>query len=97
MLFTRLGITWGNVPMSFTTLGITCGVRSQDFPILGHKKTLKPSPPPKKKTNYGILGGDNFPKLSQKGFIMSQIIPNNGKISHLIPKWESSKVPCELH
>ena len=42
-----------------------------------------------------MLGDSYFPKLSQKRNFLSQVFPNNGKISHLIPNWESWKVSCE--
>ena len=53
------------------------------FTIFSHVKPI-----------YGILGENSFPKLSQIRNFMFQFFLNNGKNSHLIPKWESQKVSC---
>jgi len=64
------------------------------FPMLGNKRTK----PVNKKNTFAkfweIKYRRQFPTEPQQRNFMSQCFPNNGKISHLIPKWEFQLVSC---
>jgi len=49
----------------------------------------KVKPLPQKNPTYGILGDIHFPIFSHRRNFMSQVFHKNGKISLVIPKWES--------